>query len=259
MDLVGKWLRDIHNITVPLSDPSFLQSMQQRGRENCRKREYESRRLRHQANSEELAVLEKLLADREVLDDVQLARLEELRSARERVRERQNESNRLNSAELAALEQLEADEEVLDDVQLARLEELRRAKKRHNEAALSSYHAKRQKREEAAPVESHPMIAKLLLVTSNKNSSKLMRLISNGILKKVLLSYFVLGQKMKLSDKFLETVDGCEEVSRFLVISCLDNHIPELSTMMKDGISCTKPLSMDNSNRAQEIILQLFP
>ena len=162
VDLVGKWLRDIHNITVPLSDPSFLQSMQQRGRENCRKREYESRRLRHQANSEELAVLEKLLADREVLDDVQLARLEELRSARERVRERQNESNRLNSAELAALEQLEADEEVLDDVQLARLEELRRAKKRHNEAALSSYHAKRQKREEAAPVESHPMI-KLLV------------------------------------------------------------------------------------------------
>ena len=31
------------------------------------------------------------------------------------------------------------------------------------------------------------------------------------------------------------------------------------TTMMKDGISCKKPLSMDNSIRAQKIILQLFP
>ena len=163
----------------------------------------------------------------------------------------------MNSAELAALEQLEADEEVLDDVQLARLEELRRAKKRHNEAALSSYHAKRQKREEAAPVESHPMIK--LLVNSGKRSSKLDQLVSDGTIKKVLMLYFVSGQKNKLSDKFLETIDGCGEVSRHLILSCLDSHIPELSTMMKDGISCKKPLSMDNSIRARQIILKLFP
>jgi len=56
-----------------------------------------------------------------------------------------------------------------------------------------------------------------LLVNSDgkKCSPKLMQLISNGTLKKVLTSYFVSGQTSKLRDKFLETVDGCKEVSRF--------------------------------------------
>jgi hypothetical protein len=214
--------------------------------------------LRRQANSAELAKLRQLFADGVKLNDVQLARLEVLRSARERVNESKRLRRQANSAELAALEQLVADEVKLNDDKLARLEELRSDKKRKNEANLSRYHAKRQKREAAAPVESHPMIAKLLLVTSNKNSSKLMQLISNGILKKVLMSYFVLGQKMKLSDKFLETVDGCKEVTRHIIVSCLEHHIPDLS-LMKDEISAKKPLSMDDSNRAQQIILQLFP
>jgi hypothetical protein len=59
-------------------------------------------------------------------------------------------------------------------------------------------------------------------------------------------------------DDILKSVDGCKEVSRHLIISCLDHHIPKLSTM-KGIISCAKPLSMDNSNHAQQIILELFP
>jgi hypothetical protein len=60
------------------------------------------------------------------------------------------------------------------------------------------------------------------------------------------------------SDKFLKTVDGCKEVSRFVILTCLEHHIPDLSTM-KDEISATQPLSTDDSNRAQQIIHQLFP
>jgi len=42
-----------------------------------------------------------------------------------------------------------------------------------------------------------------------KCSPKLKQLVSNGCVKKVLMSYFVSGQTNKLSDKYLETVDGC--------------------------------------------------
>jgi hypothetical protein len=98
-----------------------------------------------------------------------------------------------------------------------------------------------------------------LLVSSNKKfPPKLIAIINDGTLKKVLTSYFVPQQKMKLSDGFINTVDGCEGVTRFLAVSCLDNHIPDLSTM-KDEISSKKPLSKDNSTHAQQIILQLFP
>ena len=108
-------------------------------------------------------------------------------------------------------------------------------------------------------VESHPMMKLLVNAGDNKrNSSKLIQLVSDGTLKIVLTSYFVTGQTMKLSDKFLKTVDGCKEVSRFVILTCLEHHIPDLSTM-KDEISATKPLSMDNSNHAQQIIQQLFP
>lgn len=99
---------------------------------------------------------------------------------------------------------------------------------------------------------------KLLVSSSKQSQHKLIQLVSNSTLKKVLTSYFVPGQTMKLSDKFLETVDGCKEVSRHLIISCLDQYIPELSTM-KDDISAKQPLSTDNSIRALQIILQLFP
>ena len=99
-----------------------------------------------------------------------------------------------------------------------------------------------------------------LLVNSGgkKCSPKLMQLVSDGTMKKGLTSYFVYGQIMKLSNKFLDTVDGCKEVSRFLLLSCLDPHIPDLSRM-KNEMSCTKPLSKDNSIHAQQIILQLSP
>jgi hypothetical protein len=328
VDLVGKWLREIHNITVPLRGASFLQSMHQRGRENCRKREYESQLLRR----EELAALEKLIADREVLDGVQLARLEELRRSREKrqaSRKRENESRRAKRhtnrverdtrenetallryhekrVERETLEQLVVDKAKLAPEDQARLNDLQSAKKRNIETTLLRYHekraelvelkqleeageelapeqkaklgvlqsaknkrneadrlyqrskyqAKRQKRLEEAGVESHPMIK--LLVTSRKNSSKLIQLVSDGIVKKVLTSYFVTGQTCKLTDKFIKTVDGCEEVTRHLILSCLNPHIPYLSRM-KDEISAAQPLSTDSSNRAQTIILQLFP
>jgi len=84
VDRVGNWLRDIHNFTASLREPSlFLQSMQQRGRENYLARN----RLRRQARREELAALEQLEAGGEVLDDVQLARRDELQSARKRTNE----------------------------------------------------------------------------------------------------------------------------------------------------------------------------
>jgi hypothetical protein len=96
------------------------------------------------------------------------------------------------------------------------------------------------------------------LLSNKKTSTKLIQLVSDGIVKKVLTSYFVTGQKSKLSDKFIKTVDGCEEVSRFLILNCLEHHIPELSRI-KEEISAMQPLSTDDSNRAQQIIHQLFP
>jgi hypothetical protein len=204
--LVGNWLRNIHNVTVSLSDPNvFLQSMQQQGIENNRER----KRLKRQKDS----------------------------------------------AELATLKQLDADGEELAPEERARLEDLQSTKKRKNEASLSRYYSKRQKRVEEAG--KHPMLK--LLVTSNKiSSSKLIAIINDGTLKKVLTSYFVPQQKMKFANKFINTVDGCEGVTCFLAKSILDNHIPDLSTM-KNGISSKTPLSTDNSTHAQQIILQLFP
>jgi hypothetical protein len=148
--------------------------------------------------------------------------------------------------ELDTLEQLVA----VNDVQRARLEVLRStkeadrlrrqtnsAKKRKSEYDRLRKQEKRQKRVEEA--EKHPMLK--LLVSSNKNCPpKLIAIINDGTLKKVLTSYFVPQQKMKLSDKFINTVDGCEGVTRFLAVSCLDNHIPDLSTM-KNSISSKTP------------------
>ena len=137
----------------------------------------------------------------------------------------------------------------------ARHDELQSARERKNESQRLYKQRKRQKRQEEAAIAAEIK----LLVNSDGNKHKLIQLVSDGTIKKVLMLYFVSGQKKKLSDKFLETVDGCKEVSRHLILSCLDSHIPELSTMMKDGISCKKPLSMDNSIRARQIILKLFP
>ena len=213
VDQVGNWLREIHNITVPLRDPSlFLQiSMQQQGRENQRERETEIR----QANRVELDTLEQLVSNHEKLTAEQQARLGVLQSARERVNEN-NETQRLKR------------------------------------------HVKRQKRQEEAINQEHPMIKLLVNSGGNKCSPKLIQLVSNGTLKNVLMSYFVHRQTMKLSDKFLETVDGCKGVTRQLILNCLDHHIPDLSRMKVD-ISAKQPLSKDNSTRAQQIILQLFP
>jgi len=154
VDRVGNWLRDIHNITVPLREPSlFLQSMQQRGRENYLARN----RLRRRANSAELAALEKLVAGGEVLDDVQLARRDELQSARKRRSEKRKLKDQANSAELDALKQLVANGVKLNDDDQARLDELQIARKRRNEKRKLRYHAKRQKREDAACAETdHP-------------------------------------------------------------------------------------------------------
>jgi hypothetical protein len=78
VELVGNWLRNIHNVTVSLSDPNlFLQSMQQQGIENKRMRKNEARRLRRQEDSADFATLEQLEEDGVELNDVQRARLED--------------------------------------------------------------------------------------------------------------------------------------------------------------------------------------
>jgi hypothetical protein len=210
--------------------------------------------LRCQTNSAELATLDKLVADGGVLNDVQRLRLEDLRSAKKRKSEYDQLRNQQKREVLDTIKQLDADGGVLDDVQQAKLEDLRSAKKRKIEYDRLRKQEKRQKR---ACDEKHPMI-KLLVSSNKKCSPMLIAIITDGTLKKVLTSYFVPQQKMKFSDKFINTVDGCEGVTRKLANSCLDNHIPDLSTM-KDGISSKKPLSKDNSNHAQQIILQLFP
>ena len=181
----------------------------------------------------------------------------------ERVNENQRLNSQANSKERDRLEKLVADGAELSVEDQAKLEVLQSAKNTKNEAdrlyQQKRYQAKRQKRQEEAAVESHPMMKLLVNAGDNKrNSSKLIQLVSDGTLKIVLTSYFVTGQTMKLSDKILETVDGCKEVSRFLILNCLDHHIPDLSRMKVD-ISAKQPLSMDNSNHAQQIIQQLFP
>jgi hypothetical protein len=238
------------------------------------RRSRENARLKRQAKRDELSKLEQLEAGGEA-DDVQLARLRVLRSSRENARLKQRLRNQANSAEFSKLEQLVAGGEELNDVQQAKLDKHQKAKERKNEAdrlyqqkryqakrneadrlyQQKRYQAKRQKRQEEAIGQEHPMMK---LLSNKKCSSKLIQLISDGSLKKVLTSYFVTGQKSKLSDKFIKTVDGCEEVSRFLILNCLEHHIPELSRM-KEEISAMQPLSTDDSNRAQQIIHQLFP
>jgi hypothetical protein len=229
--------------------------MQQQGIENARVRNNEAKRVKRQKDSAEIATLVRLEAAGGELAPEEQARLEDLRSAKKSKSEADRVRYHKNSEELAKLKQLEEDGVELNDVQQAKLEDLRSTKKRKNEASLSRYYSKRQKRVEEAG--KHPMLK--LLVTSNKiSSSKLIAIINDGTLKKVLTSYFVPQQKMKFADKFINTVDGCEGVTRFLANSILDNHIPDLSTM-KNGISSKTPLSTDNSTHAQQIILQLFP
>ena len=172
-----------------------------------------------------------------------------------------NENRRLKRqakrVERDSLEKLVEDGAKLAPEEQARLDVHQSAREKENETQRLKRHAKRQKREETINQE-HPMIKLLVNSGGNKCSPKLIQLISNGTLKIVLTSYFVTGQTMKLSDKILETVDGCKEVSRFLILNCLDHHIPDLSRMKVD-ISAKQPLSMDNSNHAQQIIQQLFP
>jgi hypothetical protein len=210
VELVGNWLRNIHNVTVSLRDPNlFLQSMQQQGIENATVR----RRLKRQ-------------------DD---------------------------SANLATLEQLVAAGRGLDDEQQVRLEELRKTKKRVNEMQRVRRQAKRQKREEDARDESHPMIELLLANSGGKKCSpKLIQLISNGTVKNVLTSYFVPQQKMKLSNKFLKTIDGCEKLSTHVLSFCFVGSMSDLMDMEHD-ISANQPLSREQSICAQQIIRQLFP
>jgi hypothetical protein len=222
--------------------------------QSAKTRHNEAGLLRYHSNSAELATLKQLDDDGEELDDKQRARLKELQRAKTRKCEAEQLRNQQKRADFATLKQLDENGEELDDVQQARLEELQSAKKRRNEANQLRNQQKRQKR---ACDETHPML-KLLVSSNKKCPSKLIAIITDGTLKKVLTSYFVPQQKMKFSDKFINTVDGCEGVTRFLAVRCLDNHIPDLSTM-KDGISSKTPLSKDNSNHAQRIILQLFP
>jgi hypothetical protein len=68
--------------------------------------------------------------------------------------------------------------------------------------------------------ESHPMMKLLINSGGKKCSPKLMQLTSNGTVKKVLKLYFVSGQKKKLSNKFLKSVDGCGQLS-YIVLSGL--------------------------------------
>ena len=150
-------------------------------------------------NSAELAALKQLVADREVLNDVQLARLEELQSAKMSAKMRNNESRRLkrraNRVERDTLEQLVADKGEIAPKKQARHDELQSAREKKNESQRLYKQRKRQKRQEEAAIaaESHPMIK--LLVNSDGNKHKLIQLVSDGTIKKVLMLYFVSGQK----------------------------------------------------------------
>ena len=215
--------------------------------------------MKRRAKREERDKLEKLVADGEELSVEDRARLELLQSAKKRKNETQRLKRHARREEHDTLEKSVEDGVKLAPEEQTRLDVHQSAREKVNETQRLKRHVKRQKRQEEATNQEHPMM-KLILVNSggNKSSPKLIQLVSDGTLKIVLTSYFVTGQTMKLSDKFLKSVDGCKEVSRHLIISCLDHHIPKLSTM-KGIISCAKPLSMDNSNHAQQIILQLFP
>ena len=111
-----------------------------------RERRLENARLKRRAKRLELAKLEKLVADGEKLNVVQQARLVVLR----RSRENQRLKRQAKRVECDKLEQLLADGEKLNDVQLARLKLLQSDKKRKNEADRLRYHAKRQKKADAA-------------------------------------------------------------------------------------------------------------
>ena len=73
-------------------------------------------------------------------------------------------------------------------------------------------------------------------------------------MKKVLKLYFVSGQKNKLSNKFLKSVDGCEQLSTNVLSGCF-GFMKDLMDMEHE-ISAKQPLSRGNSIRAQRIILQ---
>ena len=124
-------------MTTGFNCQQFLQGLQNRKNETCR--------LKRQAKRDELTALEQLEADGEA-DDVQLARLGVMRSSREKRRLKR----RAKRVECDKLEQLLADGEKLNDVQLARLKLLQSEKKRKNEADRLRYHAKRQKKADAA-------------------------------------------------------------------------------------------------------------
>ena len=64
----------------------------------------------------------------------------------------------------------------------------------------------------------HPMM-KLLVNSGKKCSPKLIKHISIGNVKKVLKLYFVPEQAMKLSNKFLKSVDGCEQLSTNVLVA----------------------------------------
>jgi hypothetical protein len=264
VELVENWLRIIHNNTVSLSDPNkFLQSMQQQGIENARERFRVKRKLKRQKDSANLVILEQLEVAGDVLNDKQRVQLKVLRSARERYgahRLRENEARRLRRqkaklAKLDTLKQIDADGGVL---YIAKLEDQQSAKKRKSEYDRSIRQAKRPKNEEAAGLETHPMIELLLANSGGKKcSSKLIQLISNGTVKNVLTSYFVHGQKMKLY-KFLKTVDGREKLSLDLLKYCFVGPMSVLMHM-EHGIRSKRPLRWEQSIHAQQIIIQLFP
>jgi len=135
-------------VKLSVQDQARLDDLQ-----SAREKKREAARLRRHANSAELATLKKLVAGGEVLNDVQLARRDELQSARKRRSEKRKLRRQANSAELDALKQLVANGVKLNDDDQARLDELQIARKRRNEKSKLRYHAKRQKREDAACAE----------------------------------------------------------------------------------------------------------
>ncbi|KAL3783186.1 hypothetical protein ACHAW5_008120 [Stephanodiscus triporus] len=98
----------------------------------------------------------------------------------------------------------------------------------------------------------HPVLQLL----GPSNASKLYSSIINGEMKHALQQYFVKNQVSKPSTKFLNTTQGCD-LSRYLLLACI-KIIPGLEDM-KDGISSQTPLSKEDSEIAQAIILEYFP
>jgi len=73
----------------------------------------------------------------------------------------------------------------------------------------------------------HPMM-KLLVNSGKKCSPKLIKHISIGTVKKLFTTYFVPEQTMKLSNKFLKSVVGCEQLSTNVLSGCF----PFMSDLM---------------------------